>query len=116
MQSGITDRSKCLPLNIHVSASVTVVTVAETMKQKICDGIIRSGATFAGSTTPLQAIAARRPSGLRQASPATCRASVARYLQPCEKRSVRGEPTGYELREEPDALRLACLPVGEKPE
>src|SRR6185312_3008792 len=63
-----------------------------------------------------QAIAARRPTGLRQASPATCRASVARYGQPREKRSVRCEPAGYELREEPHALRLACLPLCEKPE
>src|SRR6266700_5108147 len=65
--------------------------------------------------TPLQAIAARLPTGLRQASPATCRASVARYGQPREKRRVRGEPTGYELNEELHALRLACLPLCEKP-
>ena len=52
----------------------------------------------------------------RQALPATCRASVARYGPPREKRSVRGEPAGYELREEPHALRLACLPLCEKPE
>jgi len=34
-----------------------------------------------------------------------------------EKRSVRGEPAGYELREEPHALRLACslLCEGQKP-
>jgi predicted TIM-barrel fold metal-dependent hydrolase len=44
------------------------------------------------------------------------RASVARYGQPREKRSVRGEPAGYELGEEPHALGLACLPLGEKPE
>ena len=48
--------------------------------------------------------------------PATCRASVARCGQPREKRSVRGEPAGYELSEEPHALRLACLALGEKPE
>src|SRR5580693_6689823 len=48
--------------------------------------------------------------------PATCRASVARYGQPREKRSVRGEPAGYELSEEPHALRVACLPLCEKPE
>src|SRR5580704_12630687 len=48
--------------------------------------------------------------------PATCRASVARYRQPCEKRRVRGEPAGYELSEEPHALRLACLSLREKPE
>src|SRR5256886_526459 len=64
----------------------------------------------------LQAIAARLPTGLRQASPATCRASVARYGQPREKRSVRGEPAGYELREEPHALGPACLPLCEEPE
>src|SRR6185312_5059268 len=63
-----------------------------------------------------QAIAARLPTGLRQASPATCRASVARYGQPGEKRSVRCEPAGCELREEPHALRLACLPLCEKPD
>src|ERR1700752_2725694 len=51
-----------------------------------------------------------------QASPASCRASVPRSGQPREKRSVRGEPPGYELREEPHALRLACLPLCEKPE
>src|ERR1700681_4817229 len=34
----------------------------------------------------------RLPTGLRQASPATCRASVARYGLPREKRSVRSEP------------------------
>jgi hypothetical protein len=51
-----------------------------------------------------------------QASPATCCASVARYRQAREKRSVRGEPAGYELSEEPHALRLACLPLREKPE
>ena len=44
------------------------------------------------------------------------RASVARYGQPREKRSVCGEPAGYELGEEPHALRLACLPLREKPE
>src|SRR5438309_10971091 len=65
---------------------------------------------------PLQAIAARLPTGLRQASPATRRASVARYGQPREKRRVRREPAGYELSEEPHALRLACLPLREKPE
>ncbi len=54
--------------------------------------------------------------GLRQASPTTCRASVARYGQPREKRSVCGEPAGYELSEEPHALRLARLPLCEKPE
>src|SRR5579859_2221909 len=53
---------------------------------------------------------------LRQASPATCRASVARYGQSREKRRVRGEPAGYELGEEPHALRLACLALCEKPE
>src|ERR1700738_3267153 len=42
--------------------------------------------------------------------------SVARYGQPREKRAVPGEPAGYELREEPHALRLACLPLCEKPE
>src|SRR5882762_10267948 len=63
----------------------------------------------------LGAIAARLPTGLRQALPATCRASVARYGQPREKRSVRGEPAGYELCEEPHALRLACLPLCEEP-
>src|SRR6201998_3829035 len=52
----------------------------------------------------------------RKASPATCRASVARCGQPREKRSVCGEPAGYELREEPHALRLACLPLCEKPD
>ena len=41
---------------------------------------------------------------------------VARYGQPRKKWSVRGEPAGYELREEPHALRLACLPLCEKPE
>jgi hypothetical protein len=50
-----------------------------------------------------------------QASPATCRASVARYGQSREKQRVRGEPAGYELGEEPHALRLACLPLCEKP-
>jgi len=64
----------------------------------------------------LGAIAARLRTGLRQASPATCRTSVARSGQPREKRSVRGEPAGYELSEEPHALRLACLPLCEKPE
>jgi hypothetical protein len=44
------------------------------------------------------------------------KASVARYGQSREKRRVRGEPAGYELGEEPHALRLACLPLGEKPE
>jgi hypothetical protein len=63
----------------------------------------------------LGAIAARLPTGLRQASPATCRASVARYGQSREKRRVRGEPAGYELGEEPHALRLACLALCEKP-
>src|SRR4030081_2618261 len=64
----------------------------------------------------LGAIAARLPTGLRQASLATCRASVARYGQPREKRRVRGEPARYELREEPHALRLTCFPLREKPE
>src|SRR6202048_4012861 len=41
--------------------------------------------------------------------------SVARYGQPREKRAVRGEPAGYELREEPHALRLACLSLCEEP-
>src|SRR5476651_601393 len=59
---------------------------------------------------PLQALVHR------EASPATCRASVARYGLPREKRSVRGEPAGYEFSEEPHALRLACLPLCEKPE
>src|ERR1700730_12023709 len=63
----------------------------------------------------LRAIAARLQTGLWQASPATCRASVARYGLPREKRSVRGEPAGYEFSEEPYALRLACLPLREQP-
>ena len=46
----------------------------------------------------------------------TASALVARYGQPREKRSVRGEPAGYELREEPHALRLACLPLCEEPQ
>ena len=54
--------------------------------------------------------------GLRQASPATCRASVARYGQSREKQRVRGEPAGYELGEEPHALRLARLALCEEPE
>src|SRR5438128_8804947 len=57
----------------------------------------------------------QRTALLRQASPATCRASVARYGQSREKRRVRGEPAGYELGEEPHALRLACLTLCEKP-
>ena len=58
------------------------------------------------------------PFSAKAASPACQkdRASVARYGQPREKRSVRGEPAGYELGEEPHALRLACLPLREKPE
>jgi hypothetical protein len=50
-----------------------------------------------------------------QASMVTSCASVARYRQPREKRIVRGEPSGYELREEPHALRFARLPLCEKP-
>src|ERR1700733_14777829 len=46
--------------------------------------------------------------------PAPCHSSVARR-QSREKRRVRGEPAGYELGEEPHALRLACLPLCEKP-
>src|SRR3954469_14109861 len=46
----------------------------------------------------------------------SCRALVARYRQPREKWSVGGKPPGYELGEEPDALRLPRLPVREKPE
>jgi Zn-dependent M28 family amino/carboxypeptidase len=41
---------------------------------------------------------------------------AAQAAKPREKRRVRGEPAGYELGEEPHALRLACLPLGEKPE
>jgi hypothetical protein len=37
MQSRIIERSKCLPLNIRVSAAVTAAIVAETMKQFVCD-------------------------------------------------------------------------------
>src|SRR5690242_16162394 len=48
------------------------------------------------------------------ASPAACRASVARYGQSREKRRVRGEPAGHELREEPHASRLARLAQREK--
>ena len=59
---------------------------------------------------------AQSNSGVGRSPRATCGASVARYGQPREKRSVRGEPAGYELREEPHALRLACLPLCEKPE
>src|SRR3546814_12412511 len=33
-----------------------------------------------------------------------------------EKRSIFSEPAGYELREEPHALCLACLPLCENPE
>ena len=51
------------------------------------------------TTMSLGAIAGRLPTVLRPASPATCRASVARYGQSREKRSVRGEPAGYELGE-----------------
>src|SRR5690606_17795923 len=51
----------------------------------------------------------------RHCTPATHRASVARDRQPREKRSVGGEPAGYELGEEPQALRLACLTLCEKP-
>jgi hypothetical protein len=67
------------------------------------------------TTMSLGAIVARLPTGLRQASPATCRASVVRYGQSCEKWRVRGEPAGYELGEESHALRLACLSLCEKP-
>ena len=57
-----------------------------------------------------------RDSGTPERAPsATGCASVARYGQPREKRSVRGEPAGYEFREELHALRLACLALGEKP-
>jgi hypothetical protein len=63
----------------------------------------------------LQAIVARLPTGLRQASPAMRRSSVSGSGRSREKRRVRGEPARYELREEPHALRLACLPLCEKP-
>lgn len=39
----------------------------------------------------------------------------ARYGQSHEKRGLRGEPVEYELREEPQALRLACLPLCDQP-
>jgi hypothetical protein len=42
--------------------------------------------------------------------------SAARYGPPGEERSVRGESVGYELCEKPHALRLACLPLREKPD
>jgi len=37
-------------------------------------------------------------------------------IKPRKERCVRGEPAGYELSEEPRALRLVCLPLCEKPE
>src|SRR4051812_29029302 len=43
MQSRIIERSKCLPLNIPVSATATTASVAETMKQNVCDGAIWDG-------------------------------------------------------------------------
>ena len=79
------------------------VRIAEGRRAALSTQVVRWGCPLAG-TCPLQA------------SPATCCASVARYRQPREKRSVRGEPAGYELSEEPHALRLACLPLREKPE
>src|SRR5690606_18664140 len=39
-----------------------------------------------------------------------------RYRQAREKWGVRGEPAGYKFSEKPHALRLACLPLREKPE
>ena len=54
--------------------------------------------------------------GLRQTSSATCRSSVARRGQSCETWDVRGEPAGYELREEPHALRLTRFALREEPE
>jgi hypothetical protein len=52
---------------------------------------------------------------LLQAYSATCRSSVAGRGQSREKRHVRGEPAGYELREEPHALRLTRLALREEP-
>jgi hypothetical protein len=49
-------------------------------------------------------------------SPATPTQSVARRGLPNEERRVRGEPAGYELREEPHALRLAGLSLREEPQ
>src|SRR3954471_7731464 len=51
----------------------------------------------------------------RRAKPVTCRASVARHRQPRQQRRIRGEPAGYEFREEPHALGLACLALCEEP-
>ena len=47
---------------------------------------------------------------------ATCRSSVAGRGQSREKRRVRGEPAGYELREKPHALRLSRLTLREEPQ
>ena len=47
---------------------------------------------------------------------ATRRSSVVGIGQSREKRHVRGEPAGYELGEEPHALRLARLALREEPE
>src|ERR1700740_2792355 len=69
---------------------------------------IRSGSVERSAPVPASTSKVRSEAG-------ASRASVARYGQPREKRRVRGEPAGYELSEEPDALRLACLPLCEKP-
>jgi hypothetical protein len=45
----MTERSKCLPLNIPVSAAVTAAIVAETMKQIVCDGTLVAKYQFEGA-------------------------------------------------------------------
>src|SRR3954462_12006090 len=46
------------------------------------------------------------PALLWRAEPVTHRASVARSPHPRQQRRIRGEPAGYEFREEPHALGL----------
>ena len=101
---GPAQRSAADPLGDLLFEEVLVkVRIAEGRRATLSTQVVRWGCPLAG-TCPLQA------------PPTTCRASVARYGQAREKRSVCGEPAGYELSEEPHALRLARLPLREKPE
>jgi CubicO group peptidase (beta-lactamase class C family) len=97
---GFQDRSKAIPMNpdaIFWIASMTKPVTSVAAMMLVEEGKLDLDAPVS------------RYLGITASVAATCRASVPRYGQSREKRRVRGEPAGYELGEEPHALRLARL-------
>jgi len=92
-QSRIMDRSKCLPLNMLLSAIETTISMAETLKQIACDGSV------CWSFEPCACRAARTACGMKQCdvrsylfnSSQDLRQSLVRCrtsCPPCTRRSI----------------------------